>query len=150
MKTPQPSVTAPDIAKPLGPTSMEMLNRECFCISLDTEALRKALASEIGEPGLIDLIQQRCPHLFSARPVFLSHAHVARMAELVRATESVVAMPTYRADVLRHSPPIARHDLGGAKGPDSPMAMPPKGGNPGLTERDLATLVDYMRSTFKP
>ena len=95
---------------------MEVLNSECFCISLDTAALRQALESEIGQPGLFDLMQQRCPHLFSARPVFLSHAHIARMAELVRAIESVVALPAYREDVLGRSPPIARHDPGGAKG----------------------------------
>ena len=89
---------------------------ECFCIGLDTESLRNALDSEIGQPGLFDLMQQRCPHLFSARPVFLSHAHIARMAELVRAIESVVAMPAYREDVLGRSPPIARHDPGGARG----------------------------------
>ena len=40
--------------------------------------------------------------------------------------------------------------LDGFQSPDSPMAMPPKGGNPGLTERDFAKLLDYMRSTFKP
>ena len=83
-----------------GAVSMEILNSECFCISLDAAALRQALDSEIGQPGLFDLIQQRCPHLFSARPVFLSHAHIARMAELVRAIESVVALPAYREDVL--------------------------------------------------
>ena len=44
--------------------SVELLNSECFCISLDTRALRQALESEIGEPGLFDLIQQRCPFLF--------------------------------------------------------------------------------------
>ncbi|WP_372827773.1 cytochrome c5 family protein [Polaromonas sp.] len=45
---------------------------------------------------------------------------------------------------------LIRRMLNGFQSPGSPMAMPPKGGNPGLTERDLATLVDYMRSTFKP
>ncbi len=100
----------------LGSASTEVLNSECFCISLDKAALRQALESEIGEPGLFDLIQQRCPHLYSARQVFLSHAHITRMAELVRAIESVVAMPEYREEVLGRSPPIARHHSGGAKG----------------------------------
>jgi hypothetical protein len=95
---------------------MELLNSGCFCISLDTSALRQALESEIGEPGLFDLIQQRCPHLFAARPVFLSRAHALRMAQLVRAIESVVALPAYRDEVLATAPAIARHDPGGAKG----------------------------------
>ena len=98
------------------PTSMEVLNSECFCISLDTSALRQALESEIGEPGLFDLIQQRCPFLFATRPVFLSHEHMLRMTQVVQAIESVVAMPAYRDEVLAMAPAIARHDPGGAKG----------------------------------
>ena len=98
------------------PPSMEVLNKECFCISLDASALRQALESEIGQPGLFDLIQQRCPYLFATRPVFLSREHMARMAQLVQAIESVVALPAYREHVLATAPPIARHDPGGAKG----------------------------------
>jgi hypothetical protein len=99
-----------------GTASMEMLNSECFCISLDTSALRQALESEIGEPGLFDLIQQRCPYLFATRPVFLSREHTARMAHVVHAIESVVALPAYRDEILATAPAIARHDPGGAKG----------------------------------
>ena len=60
-----------------GPDSIEILNSECFCISLDTKALKQALESEIGQPGLFDLIQQRCPYLFATRPVFVSQANIA-------------------------------------------------------------------------
>ena len=107
---------AGDAVRSPGPVSMEVLNSECFCISLDTAALRQALESEIGQPGLFELIQQRCPYLFAARPVFLSHAHMTRMARVVQAIESVVALPAYRDQVLAAAPPIARHDPGGAKG----------------------------------
>lgn len=96
--------------------SVEALNSECFCISLDTDALGRALESEIGQPGLLELVRERCPYLFAARPVFVSPAHLARMAELVRAIESVVALPAYRAQVLAQAPAIARHDPGGALG----------------------------------
>lgn len=101
---------------PPGPIPIERLNGECFCISLDASALRQALESEIGEPGLFDLIQQRCPYLFATRPVFLPHPHGVRMAQLVGAIESVVALPAYRDEVLAGAPAIARHDPGGAKG----------------------------------
>ena len=57
-------------------TSIQMLNSDCFCISLDTDALRAALESEIDQPGLFNLVQQRCPYLFAGRPVFLSHEHM--------------------------------------------------------------------------
>ena len=99
-----------------GATSMEVLNSACFCISLDNLLLRQALESEIGEPGLFDLIQQRCPYLFATRPVFLSHEHMHRMDQLVQAIESVVALPAYREAVLATAPAIARHDPGGEIG----------------------------------
>ena len=38
------------------------------------------------------------------------------MAQVVRAVESVVALPAYRAEVLSRAPAIARHDPGGARG----------------------------------
>jgi hypothetical protein len=87
----------------------------CFCIGLDADKLRRALESELGEPGLYDLVQARCPYLFAARPVLLSAAHVEQMAQVVRAVESVVALPAYREEVLAGAPDIARHDPG-AKG----------------------------------
>lgn len=88
---------------------------ECFCVSLDNDALRRALESEIGQSGLFDLVQERCPYLFAARPVLMPPAQIARMAELIAAVESVVGMPDYRAEVLAASPAIARHDPGGAR-----------------------------------
>ena len=112
---PSPSTMAATNLLP-EPSSLEVLNRECFCISLDSSLLRQALESEIGEPGLFELMQQRCPFLFATRPVFLSHEHTLRMAQLVRAVESVVALPAYRDAVLATAPAIARHDPGGAKG----------------------------------
>lgn len=51
--------------------SIEALNHDCFCISLDRDELRDALESGIGQPGLFDLVQVRCPHLFATRPVFV-------------------------------------------------------------------------------
>jgi hypothetical protein len=98
------------------PISIERLNNECDCISLDTNALRLALESEIDQPNLFDLLKQRCPYVFASHPIFLSPAHKARMTELVQAIESVVALPTYREAVLADAPSIARHDPGGAKG----------------------------------
>ena len=94
------------------PVLMETLNSECFCISLDTAQLRAALESEVGQPGLFDLIQDRCPYLFAARPVFLSREQMARMAQVVKAVESVVAMPAYREGILCVAPAIARHAPG--------------------------------------
>ncbi len=97
-------------------SDIEVLNKECFCISLDTEALGRALESEIGQPGLFALVKERCPYLFASRPVFLSHTHMARMAEVVNAVETVVGLPAYRDEILAAAPSIARHDPRGAHG----------------------------------
>lgn len=101
---------------PLTPSVSERLNNKCFCVSLDDAALRNALASELGSPELLALVEERCPYLFSARPVFISDSQTARMADVVRAVESVVALPAYRRRILDAAPAIARHDPGGAKG----------------------------------
>lgn len=103
-------------AAALAGVSIETLNSRCFCISLDPAALRDALESTLGQPGLFELVQQRCPYLFAAHPVFIAPAHLQRMAEVIRAIESVVALPSYREQVLARSPAIAAHDPGGAKG----------------------------------
>ena len=87
-----------------GARSMTVLNSECFCISLDTLLLRHALESEIGEPGLFDLIQQRCPYLFATRPVFLSREHAVRVTQVVQAIESVVALPYWPNMCCPNSP----------------------------------------------
>ena len=38
--------------------------------------------------------------------------------------------------------------INGFQSPGSPMAMPPKGGDPGLTEEDLRAVLEYMRTQF--
>ncbi|WP_210411912.1 hypothetical protein [Noviherbaspirillum sp. UKPF54] len=93
-----------------------LLNSKCFCISLDNDALRNALESELGLAGLSRMIEQRCPHLFAPQPVFLSRSQQECMGTAIAAIESVIALPAYREAVLATAPAIARHDPGGAKG----------------------------------
>lgn len=92
----------------------EALNHACFCISLDTEALARALDSELGQPGLAEMVRQRCPFLFAAQPVFVAPLQLQRMAQVMQAIESVVALPAYREQVLAAAPAIARL---GTRGP---------------------------------
>lgn len=87
---------------------IEQLNRDCFCFSLDAGALAHALDAELGAPGLAALLRERCPTVFAAQPVFVAAAQLQRMAQVVRAVESVVALPAYRAQVLAAAPDIAR------------------------------------------
>ena len=96
------------------PAISERLNSGCFCISLDQDALKRALVLELGP--LAELVEQRCPFLFSARPVFISDSQTRKMAEVIEAIEAVIALPAYRQQVLANAAEIARIDPGGAKG----------------------------------
>ena len=96
--------------------SIEALNAGCFCVSLDQDALSRALSAEVGSPEIVRLVRERCPYLFSARPVFVSHEHMERMRQLVLAVETVVALPAWRERVLARSPAIARHPSPAARG----------------------------------
>lgn len=107
-----------------GSAVAETLNEGCFCVSLDSEALRAALQSTLESPpssllephDLFTLIEQRCPYVFSANPVFISRSHVRQMQQLVQAIEAVAELPAYRAQVLADAPEIARQAPSGAKG----------------------------------
>jgi hypothetical protein len=94
-------------------SSIERLNSDCFCLSLDREALVRALDAELGQPGLSALVRERCPSVFAAQPVFVAAAHLQRMAQVVQAIESVVALPAYRQQVLAAAPAVARVGPGG-------------------------------------
>lgn len=96
--------------------SIELLNSECFFFSLDRDALARALDAELGRLGLSDLVRERCRFVFSAQPVFVAAAQLQRMAQLVQAIESVVAMPAYREQTLAAAPAIARLGVHGPRG----------------------------------
>ena len=88
--------------------ALELLNQECFCISLDKAALSASLNRELGTPELSAMVQERCPYLFASQPVFIPALQLRPMAEVVRAVESVVAMPAYRELVLAQAPAVAQ------------------------------------------
>lgn len=96
--------------------SDDVLNRDCACTSLDAQALERALEAQLGGSGLADLVKQRCPHLFSAQPVFVSNRRRDGMRQIIRAIGSVIDLPAYREEVLSSAPEIARFDPGGPKG----------------------------------
>ncbi len=43
---------------------------------------------------------------------------------------------------------LINHITNGFQSSDSPMAMPPKGGNPNLSEADIAAVLKYIREAF--
>jgi hypothetical protein len=91
---------------------IEALNTDCFCVSLDREALRHAIEKDPAAAGLHGLIAERCPHLFAALPVFVSRPHVEAMARIIESVQAVVRLRAYRETALSWAPAIARHDPG--------------------------------------
>lgn len=96
----------------------DLLNQDCHCLSLDPAALAQALDAELGAPGLAQAVRERCPHVFAAQPVFVAARHLQRMAAVVEAIESVVALPAWREAVLPQAPEAARVE------PPEGMALP--------------------------
>lgn len=97
-------------------TSIETLNQNCFCISLDPSELRKRLQADLGSLGLPEAMVQTHPHLFAAVPMFVSREHLQAMAKVVAALEAVVATPHYRETDLAWAPESAQFDPGPAGG----------------------------------
>lgn len=95
---------------------LEHLNEDCFCLSLDEQALAAALESELGDAGLAERVRERCPYVFSARPVFLAQGQIRRMNEVVEAVEEVVALPAWQDRVLAGCSHASRHAQGSSRG----------------------------------
>ena len=85
------------------------LNSDCQCLSLDREALARALGHAPDGEALAAMIAADRPHLFSSATVFVSGEHVQRMAQIVAAVEKVVALPAYRQHVLAYAPESAHY-----------------------------------------
>ena len=92
------------------PFPVSRLNRECFCIGADLDALQAWLQRDLAQHGLVRPVLETHPHLFSALPVFVSREHVTRMAAVIAAVESVLRLPPYQAAVLDRAPSIARFE----------------------------------------
>ena len=86
----------------------DRLNQGCFCFGLEAGAIERAIEAEIGDGVLGNLLRERCPTVFAAQPVFVGTAQLKRMADLIGAIETVVALPAYRESVLQDAPEIAR------------------------------------------
>ena len=86
----------------------ERLNQECFCITLDRDALCRALEREVSDPDFCATFIRTRPHLFSNAPVFLSESDTNGMIRIVHAIEAATRLPAYREAVLAWAPEIAR------------------------------------------
>jgi len=95
-------------------STVEGLNKACFCRTLNTDRLREHLESDASLAGLAQSIAQTRPHLFSSTVVFVSPAMALTIAAAVAAIERVIALPAYQAAALARAPVIAQHAFGPA------------------------------------
>jgi hypothetical protein len=88
------------------------LNRECFCITLDRDALGAALARAAGDPVFNATFIAARPHLFSNVPAFLPRSAIDAMRAIVEAIEATARLDGYRRAALSWAPEIAQEDRG--------------------------------------
>jgi len=90
------------------------LNRRCDCGVVDLPALRGHLDRHLADDGIVPLIAQSHPHLFSDTPVFIDGEHVDGMQRIIDGIEQIVRTPRYQHEVLTAAPAISRIDRGPA------------------------------------
>jgi hypothetical protein len=88
------------------------LNRDCLCVTVNRDTLRRELDADGADADLYDEMLATRSNLFSATAVFVTPQQVERMREIIRAVETVVALPAYRETVLAEAPEIARFEPG--------------------------------------
>jgi hypothetical protein len=90
----------------------DRLNQECFCITLDRDALCRAIERAAGDPDFCATFIRTRPHLFSNAPLFIAESETNEMLQIVRAIEAATQLPSYQQAALSWAPEIARHDFG--------------------------------------
>lgn len=83
--------------------AIEQLNNQCCCF-LD----RKAVAKELDDPDIYQMIFEERPYLFADVAVFISKATEDKLRSIIVAVEKVISLPDYQEQVLAYAPSIAR------------------------------------------
>ncbi len=91
---------------------IERLNTDCTCVTLDRDALCRAIEKAVADPEFCRALALTHPNLFSALPVFLTKGHAERMQQIIWAIESIARLPQYQSAVLGHDMGIARYRPG--------------------------------------
>ena len=77
----------------LAGSSADALNQGSFCRTLNQDRLDQQLERDPALKGLMQSMVRARPHLFSSTVVFLSAETAQQINDLVRACESVMALP---------------------------------------------------------
>ncbi|MGC2165021.1 MAG: hypothetical protein WA632_03280 [Gallionella sp.] len=80
-------------------SAAERLNADCQNQGFNYAALRSAMIAEGSE--WFDLVTERCPHLFSEVPVFVTAEHLQQMRAVISAIDRVTNLPGWRPESLR-------------------------------------------------
>lgn len=95
-------------------TDAARLNRHCYCITLDQDALNSSLRDQFSGTGLPTTAIPELSHFFSDTAVFVPTADIVTMERTVQAIEAASKMPSYLTEVLSWAPEIAQFDPGPA------------------------------------
>ncbi|MGZ5012077.1 MAG: hypothetical protein ACXV74_14065 [Methylobacter sp.] len=83
-------------------------NAECRYVSLNREAMRKALRQQLADDLLYRMLIEERPHQFAESLVFVAESTIRRQRDIITAIESVIAMPAYQQRVLAYAPSTAQ------------------------------------------
>lgn len=92
--------------------SIERLNVDCTCVTLDVEKLCRALENVVGAFAFCRDMAETHPNLLSAQPLFLSQPHADIMQKLVTAIETVATLDSYQSAAFEYAPDIVRYQPG--------------------------------------
>jgi len=87
-------------------------NAECRCVSLDREAMLKALRQQLDDDSLYRMLIEERPHQFAESLVFADESIIRRQRDIIAAIESVIAIPAYQQRVLAYAPEAAQFKPG--------------------------------------
>ncbi|MCK9622415.1 MAG: hypothetical protein M0R47_17980 [Methylobacter sp.] len=83
-------------------------NAECRYVSLNRDAMRKALRQQLADDALYRMLIEERPHQFAESLVFVAESTIRRQRDIIAAIESVIAMPAYQQRVLAYAPEAAQ------------------------------------------
>jgi hypothetical protein len=94
----------------------EALHRDCFCIAVDTDAVRAQVNALLDASGTAVRLTDAHSHLFSSLPIFVPEQTVAQMTRAVEALTEAMTTPAYLSAVMSWAPAIAARDPGSPGG----------------------------------
>lgn len=109
--TSTPENSPPSIATTLHANcegSAAQLNRNCFCTTLNREALNDLLNTDDLNQNLLS----SHPQLFSNTAVFISPTQLQQMRDIIQAVTRTVHLSAYLEEALSHATEMAKHNPG--------------------------------------